>query len=100
VHVDPAGRAAQLHIEVLVKVISVDIGHAYRSGRRKRTVTVRVALGSSPDETMRITVAVPEDADEELARELGLARASDFARRFSDLSSSELLHTQKSRLLA
>ena len=63
-----------------VKVISVDTGHAYRSGGQKRTVTVRVALGSSSDETMRITVVVPEDADEELVREVGLARARDFAR--------------------
>ena len=80
-----------------MKVISVDTGYAYRSGRQKRTVTVRVALGGSPDETMRITVAVPEDADEELAREIGLARAKDFARRFSDLL--EAPHKQKSRLL-
>jgi hypothetical protein len=44
-----------------MRVISVDTGYAYRAGRQKRTVTVRVALGGSPDETMTITVVVPED---------------------------------------
>jgi hypothetical protein len=78
-------RGTRSTIEVRVRVISVDTGYAYRSGRQKRTVTVRVALGNSPDETMRITVVVPEDGDEEVAREIGLARARDFARRFSDL---------------
>ena len=72
-----------------MKVISVDIGFASRFGRQKRTVTVRVALGNSPDETMTITVVVPEDGDEGSAREIGLARARDFARRFSDLSPLE-----------
>jgi hypothetical protein len=72
-----------------VKVISVDTGYTYRSGRQKRTVTVRVALGSSPGETMSITVIVPEDGDEELAREFGLARARDFARRFSETAQEQ-----------
>jgi hypothetical protein len=81
-----------------VKVISIDTGYAYRSGRGKRTVTVRVGIGSSPDETMRITVVVPEHGDEEFARKVGLARARDFARRFSDLSPLEL--PQKSRQIA
>jgi hypothetical protein len=67
-----------------MKIISVDTGYACRAGRQKRTVTVRIALGSSPDETMSITVIVPEDGGEELAREFGLARARDFARRFSE----------------
>jgi hypothetical protein len=82
-----------------MRVISVDTGYAYRAGRHKRTVTVRVALGGSPDETMRITVVVPEDGDEAVAREIGLARARDFARRFSDLLPLEA-PKQKSRLPA
>jgi hypothetical protein len=94
VQVDRWAGTAGSTFEVLVKVISVDTGYAYRSGRQKRTVTVRVALGGGPDETMKITVVVPEDADEELARELGLARARDFARQFSEPT------PLKSRLLA
>jgi hypothetical protein len=50
--------------------LSCGTAETYRHGR--------VALGGSPDETMRITVVVPEDGDEAVAREIGLARARGF----------------------
>jgi hypothetical protein len=34
---------------------------------------------------MRITVVVPEEADEKSALELGIAKAKDFARQFAGL---------------
>jgi hypothetical protein len=68
-----------------MKITSVEVGRAIAAGREKRVVTVRVQRKSRPQETMRITVVVPEDSDERLAREFGLARAKDFARRFIDL---------------
>jgi hypothetical protein len=53
-------------------------------GRENRVVTVRVQL-DHPQETMRITVVVPEEADERSVRDIGVARAKDCARRFSGL---------------
>jgi hypothetical protein len=64
-----------------MKITSVDLGRSSAAGREKRVVTVRVKLGQ-PQETMRITVVVPEESDERLALEYGMARAIDAARQF------------------
>jgi hypothetical protein len=79
-----AAGCAKLHIRG---------SHENHLGRYRVCLPLRTAetyhhgpcrIGSSPDETMSITVIVPEDGGEELAREFGLARARDFARRFSE----------------
>jgi hypothetical protein len=69
------------HEGVPVRILSVDVGSATSSGRQKRVVTIRVKL-AQPQESMRITVVVPEEGDERLAREHGIARAMDAARQF------------------
>jgi hypothetical protein len=68
-----------------VKITSVEVGRADAAGRENRFVTVRVQRKRRSQETMRITVVVPDDGDERWAREFGLARAKDFARGFIDL---------------
>jgi hypothetical protein len=65
-----------------MKITSVELGTVAAGGREKRVVTVRVKL-AQPQESMRITVVVPEDSDETSAREYGIARAMDAARQFS-----------------
>jgi hypothetical protein len=66
-----------------MKITSIEVGQSSTSfGREDRVVTVRVEL-SYPKESMRITVVVPEHSDETAAREHGLARAQDYARKFS-----------------
>jgi hypothetical protein len=66
-----------------MKITSIEVGQSSSSfGREDRIVTVRVEL-SYPKESMRITVVVPENSDERAAREHGLARAKDYARKFA-----------------
>jgi hypothetical protein len=66
-----------------MKIASVEVGRVAAAGREKRVVTVRVKL-DQPQESMRITVVVPESEEghENSAREYGLARAKDVARKF------------------
>jgi hypothetical protein len=47
-----------------MKITSVDVGCAAASGRERRVVTVRAKIGQ-PQESLRITVVVPDDGDEE-----------------------------------
>lgn len=65
-----------------MKIMSVEVGRVAAAGRDKRVVTVRVKLDQA-QESMRITVVVPEISDDNLAREIGIARARDAARQFS-----------------
>jgi hypothetical protein len=67
-----------------MKITSVQLCRLGVSGREKRVVTVR-AKPAHPHESMRITVVVPEEADDDSAREFGMARAKDFARQFTNL---------------
>jgi hypothetical protein len=64
------------------KITSVDVGSVAASGREKRAVTVRAQIGQR-QETLRITVVVPDEGDD--AREYGVARAKDLARQFGAL---------------
>ena len=66
-----------------MKITSVDVGSVAGLGPEKRAVTVRAKIGK-PYETLRITVLVPDESNDAIAREYGLARARDFARRFAD----------------
>jgi hypothetical protein len=68
-----------------MRITSVDVGSGTALGREKRVVTVRLQLSLHQQETMRVTVIVPKDGDENAARECGIARAKDFARQFSNL---------------
>ena len=67
------------------KITSVDVGSVAASGREKRAVTVRAQIGQR-QETLRITVVVPDEGDDALAREYGVARAKDLARQFGTLT--------------
>jgi hypothetical protein len=66
------------------KITSVDVGSVAAAGREKRAVTVRAQMGQ-PHETLRITVVVPDEGDDTVARESGVARAKDLARQFGYL---------------
>ena len=69
------------------KITSVDVGSvaaAGREGREKRAVTVRAQIGQ-PHETLRITVVVPDEGDDAVTSEYGVARAKDLARQFGAL---------------
>jgi hypothetical protein len=69
------------------KITSVDVGSvaaAGREGREKRAVTVRAQMGQ-PHETLRITVVVPDEGDDAVTSEYGVARAKDLARQFGAL---------------
>jgi hypothetical protein len=71
-------------VEVPVKITSVDVGSvAGLDLLEKRAVTVRANIGK-PQETMRITVLVPNESNDATAREYGLARARDLARQFAE----------------
>jgi hypothetical protein len=67
-----------------MKITSVDVGSVAGLGREKRAVTVRANIGK-PHETLRITVLVPEESNDSIARAYGPARAKDCARQFADL---------------
>jgi hypothetical protein len=67
------------------KITSVDVGSVAASGRGKRAVTVRAQLGQA-HETLRITVVVPDEGNDAVAREYGIARAKDLARQFGALA--------------
>ena len=71
-----------------MQITSVEVGRIASGRRDRRVVTVRVKLAQA-EESMRITVIVPDEGDEQAARECGIARAKDAARQFS-LSSGEL----------
>ena len=66
------------------KITSVDVGSVAAAGREKRAVTVRAQMGQ-PHETLRITVVVPDEGDDAVAKEYGVARAKDLARQFGFL---------------
>jgi hypothetical protein len=79
----------QIHTSELgshsMKITSVQCGRVATGRHDKRVVTVRVKLAQA-EESMRITVVVPEEADDEAAWEYGIARAKDAARQFSACS--------------
>ena len=79
-----------------MKITAVELGST--SGRQKRVVTVHVKKLADPQETMKITVVVPEDSDKDAVRELAIARAIDFARKFNNLSSLTAAKFATSRL--
>ena len=62
----------------------ITFGPSVATSRNKRLVTISLQLGS-PEESMTITVSVPNDGREEDVYALGLARARDFARHFLEL---------------
>jgi hypothetical protein len=66
-----------------VRITSVTVDPC---GRGKRLVTVRVDL-SDRQESMAMSVVVPNEPDEGAVREFGIARAKDFARGFAELPS-------------
>ena len=68
------------------KITSVDVGSVAASGREKRAVTVVRAQIGQRQETLRITVVVPDEGDDAIAREYGVARAKDLARQFGALA--------------
>jgi hypothetical protein len=68
-----------------MKITSVQCGRVATGRHDKRVVTIRVKLAQA-EESMRITVVVPEEADDEAAWEYGIARAKDAARQFSACS--------------
>jgi hypothetical protein len=72
-------------MKLAAKITSVDVGPVAAAGREKRAVTVRAQLGQ-PHETLRITVVVPDEGDDTVAREYGVARAKDLARQFGTLT--------------
>jgi hypothetical protein len=80
-----------------MKITSVDLGRSAAAGREKRVVTVRVKL-AQPQESMRITVVVPEESEEKLALEYGMARAIDAARQFCSQDGRGELKAQIGRL--
>ena len=67
-----------------MKITSVDVGCVAASGRERRVVTVRAKFGQ-PQESLRITVCVPDEGDDTSAMECGVARAKDIARQFGAL---------------
>jgi hypothetical protein len=86
VQAPPTSLWEQIHTSELrlhpMKITSVQLGRVAAGRHDKRVVTVRVKLAQA-EESMRITVVVPEEADEEAAWEYGIARAKDAARQFS-----------------
>jgi hypothetical protein len=70
-----------------VKITHLKLGQAGTSISSKRHVTICAEL-DGPHEFMTITVCVPDSGSEGDVRQYGIARAKDFARSFSDLSSS------------
>jgi hypothetical protein len=69
-----------------VRIASVTVDPC---GRAKRLVTVRVEL-SDRQETMTMSVVVPNEHDEGAVLEFGIARAKDFARGFRRAALGEL----------
>ena len=72
-------------MKLAAKIMSVDVGSVAAAGREKRAVTVRAQM-AQPHETLRITVVVPDEGDDTVAREYGVARAKDLARQFAALT--------------
>jgi hypothetical protein len=62
----------------------ITFGRPVATGRNKRLVTLCLQLGT-PEESMTITVSVPNDGIEADIYALGFARARDFARHFLEL---------------
>ena len=73
--------------DLLVKITHLKLGQVGTSSRSKRHVTICAEL-DGPHEFMTITVCVPNSGTEGEDREYAIARAKDFARGFSDLSTS------------
>ena len=70
-----------------VKITHLKLGQVGTSIHSKRHVTICAEL-DGPHEFMTITVCVPNSGSEGDIRENGIARAKEFARGFSDLSTS------------
>jgi hypothetical protein len=72
-------------MKLAAKITSIDVGSVAAAGREKRAVTVHAQMGQ-PHESLRITVVVPDEGDDAVAREYGVARAKDLARQFAALT--------------
>jgi hypothetical protein len=72
-------------MKLAAKITSIDVGSVAAAGREKRAVTVHAEMGQ-PYESLRITVVVPDEGDDAVAREYGVARAKDLARQFAALT--------------
>jgi hypothetical protein len=72
---------------LLVKITHLKLGQVGTSSGSKRHVTICAEL-DGPHEFMTMTVRVPNSGSERDDREYGIARAKEFARGFSNLSSS------------
>ena len=70
-----------------MKITHLKLGQVGTSSVSKRHVTICAEL-DGPHEFMTITVCVPNSGTEGEDREYAIARAKDFARGFSDLSTS------------
>jgi uncharacterized membrane protein len=63
---------------------AITFGSSVVTSRNKRLVTISLQL-ESPEESMTITVSVPNDGKEQDLYALSFARARDFARHFLEL---------------
>jgi hypothetical protein len=70
-----------------MKITHLKLGQLGTSCRSKRQVTVCAEL-DGPQEFMTITICVLNSGSDEEDRSCGIARAKEFARSFSDLSTS------------
>jgi hypothetical protein len=70
-----------------VKITHLKFDQVGTTIHSKRHVTICAEL-DGPHEFMTMTVCVPNSGSERDDRENGIARAKDFARGFSDLSTS------------
>jgi hypothetical protein len=69
---------------VIVKAACLKLGSLVATSHSKRLVTISMKLGSI-DESMTITVSVPNDGEEDDIYDLSFARARDIARHFCEL---------------
>jgi hypothetical protein len=72
---------------VLMKITHLKLGQEGTSSVSKRHVTICAEL-DGPHEFMTMTVRVPNSGSDRDDRENGIARAKEFARGFSDLSTA------------
>jgi hypothetical protein len=67
-----------------LKATGIKLGPLVATSRNRRLVTISFKSGSL-DESMTITVSVPDDGEQEDIYDLGFARARDIARHFCEL---------------
>ena len=71
-------------LDVVQPSIAAIGAHHQGGSREKRAVTVRAQIGQ-PHETLRITVVVPDEGDDAVTSEYGVARTKDLAPQFGAL---------------